>query len=471
MIPSDPLAVEIDRLWRLLGEVVEEQGGVALRRLVERTRRRATRARLGDARARGSFERELAGLDPVPAETVIRAFLIHFRLANLAEERHRVRVLEERGRRSDRSRVGPRDDTLAGVIGALRADGRFPVDTAEALARVRGLRLHPVLTAHPTEARRRTALQALRRIARILAARDDPRLDPVAARALDDRLREELTILWRMAEARKGVPSPLDEVRTALVFFDTTLYSLTPAVQRSVREAIGLTAADVPTILRWGSWIGADRDGHPGVTAEITEHAARIQADHVLRGHQAVATRLMETVAAAVPAEQLGRAVTARLIDDAETLPALDATLRRRFPQEPYRRRFGAIAERLRRTRHHLTGDPGPATARYETPDDLIGELAEIQDSLDCRGAGPRRRGEHPGLPLAGRDVRLPSRRARGPAARGGPSGRGGRRTRRRIDGGERGSWSGRHRGTARASPAAGEPSGADRRARGRGDT
>ena len=268
-----------------------------------------------------------------------------------------MRVLEERGRRSDRSRLGPRDDTLAGVIGALRADGRFPLDTAEALARVRGLRLHPVLTAHPTEARRRTALQALRRIARILAARDDPRLDPVAARGLDDRLREELTILWRMAEARKGVPSPLDEVRTALVFFDTTLYSLAPAVQRSVREAIGLPAADVPAILRWGSWIGADRDGHPGVTAEITEHAARIQADHVLRGHQAVATRLMETVAAAVPADQLGRAVTARLIDDAETLPGARRDAPPALPA-------GAVSTPVRRHRRATPAHAPPSDRR-----------------------------------------------------------------------------------------------------------
>jgi len=381
----DALGLEIGRLWRLLGDVVAEQAGPDLRRLVERTRRRAVGARAGREEARRHLERELDGLEDASAEVVIRAFLLHFHLANLAEERHRVRVLEQRGRRSTR---GAHDDTLNGVIRALRTDGRLPADGSETDAAVRDLRIHPVLTAHPTEARRRTALMALGRVARILEARDDPRLPAAAAAALDDRLREELSILWRTAESRAGAPSPLDEVRTALVFFDSTLYSVVPAFQRSLGAALGPAAAELPAVLRWGSWIGGDRDGHPGVTAEITEQTARIQADHVLRGHEAVATRLMQTVAVVVPGEREDRALALRLIDDAETFPALDVALRGRFPDEPYRRRFGAIAERLRRTRHHLTGEPGPSTGRYADPVELIAELVEIQRSLASVGLG-----------------------------------------------------------------------------------
>jgi len=390
MTRSDPLAAEIGRLWRLLADVVAEQAGLEVRRLLERTRRRAIRARGGDATARRAMERELDGLGDERAEVVIRAFLLHFRLANLAEERHRVRVLEARSRRS---RPGAADDTLAGVIRTLRTEGRFPSDPAAAAEAIRGLRIHPVLTAHPTEARRRTALQALGRVGRILDARDDPRLAPAAAGALDDKLREEVTILWRTAEVRPTTPMPLDEVRTALVFFDSTLYSLVPAIQRSIEAAIGKPPvasgpdeAPLPAVLRWGSWIGADRDGHPGVTAEITEQAARIQADHVLHGHEAVATRLMQTVAVTASRDALERALVARLIDDAETLPELDSTLRRRFPDEPYRRRFGAMAERLRRTRIHLTGATGPTAGRYERAEDVVAELAEIQRSLAADG-------------------------------------------------------------------------------------
>ncbi len=386
MTRSDPLVAEIDRLGRLVGDVLEEQAGPDLRRLVDRSRRRARRAGRGDAVARRRLRDELDGLAPDRAEGVIRAFLLHFRLVNLAEERHRVRVLQERGRRSG---DGARDDTLAGVIRELRAGGDFPADVPGAADVLRRLRLQPVLTAHPTEARRRTALQALGRVGRILDARDDPRLAPAAAGVLDDRLREELTILWRTAEVRSTVPNPLDEVRTALVFFDSTLYSLIPTIQRSIETALGKPPVasgpdeePLPAILRWGSWIGADRDGHAGVTAEVTEQTARIQADHVLRGHEAVATRLMQTVAVAVPAASLDRALVARLVDDAETLPELDATLRRRFPDEPFRRRFGAMAERLRRTRIHLTGATGPTAGRYQRAGEVLGEVAEIQRAL-----------------------------------------------------------------------------------------
>ena len=282
MIEPSALDIDIGRLSRLLGDVVEEQEGADLRRLVDRTRRHSVRARRGDAAARRSLQRELDGLDAARIEVVIRGLLLHFHLANLAEERHRIRVLEERARRRSRTDA---DDTLAGVVGRLRADGKIAADPRRAADAIRDLRIHPVLTAHPTEARRRTTLMALGRLARLLASRDDPRLAPGAAGAVDDRIREELTILWRTADIRAGTPAPLDEVRTALAFFDATLYSLVPTFERSVATALGADPRDVPAILRWGSWIGGHRDGHPGVTAETTEAAARIQADHVLRGH------------------------------------------------------------------------------------------------------------------------------------------------------------------------------------------
>jgi phosphoenolpyruvate carboxylase len=387
-----PLEAEIERLWRLLAQIVEEQEGSALRRLVERTRRRTVRGRAGDAAAAAALVRELGRLEPSEAEVVARTFLVHFRLANLAEERHRVRVLEQRGRRLGRAgRAGQAapDDTLAGVIRSLREAGRFPSDPAAAAEAVSGLRLHPVLTAHPTEARRRTALLALGRVARILATRDDPRLPAAAAGELDDRLREELAILWRTAEERHGPPTPLDEVRTSLASFDATLYTLVPALGRSLRTAIGLRPGSgirLPAVMRWGSWVGADRDGNPGVTAEVTRHAARIAADHVLRGHEAVASRLMQTIAVVVPEDRLDADLRRRLLDDDEALPDLAATLRRRFPDEPYRRRFGAIAERLRRTRHQLTDERGPTGGRYASAEALEAEIVELQRSLVALG-------------------------------------------------------------------------------------
>jgi phosphoenolpyruvate carboxylase len=138
----------------------------------------------------------------------------------------------------------------------------------------------------------------------------------------------------------------------------------------------------VRPFLRWGSWIGADRDGNPFVTADLTEQTMRIHADHVLRGHEAVASRLMQTMAATVAPDRVSRALASRLGRDAEELPETDRMLRRRFPDEPYRQRLGFIAERLRRTRAYLMSQPAAQSGRYRAAADLDAELAELQDAL-----------------------------------------------------------------------------------------
>jgi phosphoenolpyruvate carboxylase len=407
----DPLALEIRLLGSLLGQVIAEQAGRELLDLVERVRRTTIRLRRGDDPSlRSGLVAELAALDPDRAEVVVRAFSLYFRLVNLAEERELVRE----ARRSDRSRQrgtgrrasagtgGAPDDSLAEAVQYLAAAGLDDAAIAAALGR---LRISPVLTAHPTEARRRTVLIALRRIERLLGRLADREIVADEDRDTRRRLREEITLLWRTADLRASAVSPLDEVRTALAFFDETLFSVVPRVYREADAALdgravgrrvapdgpaeatdaGRTGTRPPRaepFLSWESWIGGDRDGNPAVTADITERTLRIHADHVLRGYEAVATRLAQTIAAATPADRLARALAGRLARDAELLPDLDRQLRRRYPDEPYRQRFGFVAERLRRTRAHLTGQPAPLTGRYAGPDELDAELAEIQDAL-----------------------------------------------------------------------------------------
>ncbi len=400
----DPLRREIKLLGAILGQVITEQEGIDVFRLVERTRRRAIAARAGDPEQRVELERELGALDVVRATLVARAFALYFQLANLAEERHRVRL---RAARLRRARGAPLADSLAGMTAGL--GGSLDEDGLRAV--VAGLRVHPVLTAHPTEARRRTLLLALRRVAGHIARLDDPRLTPDEDRDLRRRLREEITLLWRTAEHRSASPSPLDEVRAALAFFDATLFRLVPVLCRALEDGLavargGRSAAErgrgdpatpptAPAFLRWGSWIGGDRDGNPTVTAEVTAHALRIQADHVLRGYEAVATRLQQTIAAQVPPGRVGDGLRARLAADVADLPDLARQLVRRFPDEPYRQRLGFVAERLRRTRAVLTtpdGAPAPdrraarasraTTGAYPTAADFAVELAELADAL-----------------------------------------------------------------------------------------
>ena len=403
----DPLAMEVRLLGALLGQVIVEQAGTELFELVERVRKRMIALRRADdPLERERLADELAALDLDRAEAVIGAFALYFQLVNLAEERQRVRSLR---RRSRTARGGALDRSVADAVRRLRGLGRTDDELDAMFDR---LRVSPVLTAHPTEARRRTMLVGLRRCAALLERLDDPRLTPGEDRELRRRLREEITILWRTSDLRAVMPTPLDEVRTAMAFFDATLFTLVPRLYRACDAALdertargtaptappdapasdtgrsGTRPPRVPAFLAWGSWIGGDRDGNPSVTAEVTERTLRIQADHVVHGYEAVAIRLMQTVSPAVAEDRVPRAIASRLARDAETLPETDRQLRRRFPEEPFRRRFGFIAERLRRTRAWLTGEASALTGRYDSADELDLELAEIQDALTAEGLG-----------------------------------------------------------------------------------
>jgi phosphoenolpyruvate carboxylase len=376
---------EVRLLGALLGQVIVEQAGAEAYDIVESTRQRAITARRSGAEAR--VDLDVRALDGTTLEAVVRAFGLYFQLVNLAEGRERVRVRARRARATRGASEG------RAVREALRSATRRQ-DVESILGR---LSVALVLTAHPTEARRRTVLLGLRRISRLLEQADDPRLTPSTDRELRRRLREEITVLWQTAEIRSGAPGPLDEVRTAMVVFDETLYRLVPAVYRAVDNAARpATSRDrrdrdvqppvTRAFLHFGSWIGGDRDGHPDVTADITEAAIRIQADHVLRGHEAVATRLAQTLSAKVRGERVPGPIRRRLAVDAEAFPDLDRSVRERFPDEPFRQVFAFMAERLRRTRSYLTERRGPVMGAYADVEQLLGQIAEIQEGLAAVG-------------------------------------------------------------------------------------
>lgn len=430
---GDALSREVKLLGALLGQVIAEQGGPDLLDLVERTRLRSIALReTGDERAERALSDELDSIGVAQAEALTNAFTLYFQLINLAEERDAVRRL-----RVDQRAVGkPAEGSPDSAVDWLLERGWTSEGVAQLLGRVR---ISPVLTAHPTEARRRTMLTALRRCYRLVEQLDDPRLGPADDAEIRRLLREEISILWRSSAVRRLTPSPMDEVRTAMTFFDETLFRVVPRVYRLFDRALDRTEAAVgeaepsaeagpaargtatragdraghraaepsssrgradgdvfagdagrtgtrpprvAAFLRWGSWIGGDRDGNPAVTAELTRQVPRVHAAHLLHGYEAVATRLLSSIAVFVPRDNLRPALESRLARDAEDLPDTMRDLARRYPDEPYRRRLGAIAERLRRTRAFLTEESGPVAGRYLSPDQLIAELDEMQSCL-----------------------------------------------------------------------------------------
>ena len=228
-----PLRRDVRLLGDLLGEVIREAGGQSLLDDVERLRRAVIAARdkpSGDEAdlAGDQIAALVAGWPLARAELVAKAFTIYFHLTNLAEERHRVRTL--RGQADLSPGLGPRRESLAAAVARF---GTEPGQLYELLAR---LRVQPVLTAHPTEARRRAVAAALRRISRLIAELDAARL-PAELAEVRRRLREEIGLLWLTAPLRVKPIGPADEVRTVMAVFDDTLFSLAPAFYRALDQA------------------------------------------------------------------------------------------------------------------------------------------------------------------------------------------------------------------------------------------
>jgi phosphoenolpyruvate carboxylase len=381
---------DVRLLGGMLGEVLRESGGQDLLDDVERLRRAVIEARRNPgADPAGGGIAALVGSWPLDrAELVARAFTVYFHLTNLAEELQRVRALRDRD-----TGEAPVRESLAAVVREFgQEQGSGALD--ELLAR---LRVHPVLTAHPTEARRRAVATALRRISDLVTGLDDTRHGASEQAEIRRQLREEIDLLWRTSPLRAQAMTPIDEVRTVMAAFDETLFQVVPRVYRALDEARRVTERGqdievVPAFLRFGSWVGADRDGNPFVTAQVTRETAAIQADHVLRALENATTRIARslTVHADAAPPSAGFALA---LDAAEAAhPELLADLAARSPQEPYRVYLLYLARRLAATRLRH------ADLAYHSAADFRHDLFLVQQSLAASGARRQAYGQLQGL-------------------------------------------------------------------------
>ncbi|MEV0285352.1 MULTISPECIES: phosphoenolpyruvate carboxylase [unclassified Kribbella] len=377
-VPEE-LRADVRLLGEILGKVLVEYAGQPLLDDVEKLRELTI---AGDGAA---AEQLVASWPHERAEDVARAFTCYFHLTNLSEELHRARVLRER------DRVGN-----APVVSELaQAVEKISLESGEQQARalLNGLEFRPVLTAHPTEARRRAVLATIRRISSLLEERSDPRAGDSELAENQRRLVEQVDILWRTSQLRTSRPSPLDEVRSAMAVFEETLFDVVGNVYRRLDDALAGDAAGtklpvVAPFVRLGSWIGGDRDGNPNVTAAITREAMQIQADHVLRALERATDELGRALtldAATTPPS----APVRRILEDARAVnPDLIADIETRSPAEPHRQLLLLAARRLAATRAR------DADFGYPRAADFLHELKVLQDSLVTAGAPRQAYGE-----------------------------------------------------------------------------
>ncbi|HSE03549.1 MAG TPA: phosphoenolpyruvate carboxylase [Methylomirabilota bacterium] len=370
-------------LGETLGEVLRTQESGELFETEERIRALAKARRAGEMDAAVRLPLAVAELPVDAARATASAFAVYFDLVNLAEEVHRIRALRERERAQHPAPIG---ESIGEAVARLAAGG---IGAPRMAALLGALRIELVLTAHPTEAKRRTVLSKLQRVGEALRRLQDPDLLPRERTELLAGLRAEITALWLTDRARTSRPAVTDEVRTGLYFVDEVFWDLLPRIAADLEAAL---ARDYPGLVpppAWltvASWIGGDRDGNPSVVTEVTAETLRLHRGLAVERHrrsvQDLARRLSVSARRCPPPAPLTEWLEAR-----RPLPGHVAYLEQRYAGEPYRLALSLLAADLEAaSREDMTArllDETPHAARL-----TVAEVRKVVD-LVARGLPP----------------------------------------------------------------------------------
>lgn len=305
------------------------------------------------------------------------AFTAYFDLVNLAEEQHRVRVLREREREQY---PHPRSESIAHALAEFHARG---ISSERVAALLTQLEIELVFTAHPTEARRRTILSKLARMAMILFELDRHDLLPREREEWIALLRAEIHTLWLTERARTNRTQVTDEVRTGLFYFDASLWDVAPRLYDDLRDALNRYYPNVKMperFLSFGSWIGGDRDGNPFVTTPETAETLRLNRGLAVEKHRAALRRLERELSISDRRVAVSPALTESVERDLAEAAGRLALLRERYPHETYRLKLATLASELDET----TRDDVKARLLGENTSPLPGLniAAQLKDGL-----------------------------------------------------------------------------------------
>jgi phosphoenolpyruvate carboxylase len=389
-----PLRRDVRLLGSLLGNVLVEQEGEELLEAEERIRLFSRASRAGHEA--GSVRDAVDALDPELQEQVLRAFGLYFQLANIAEQHHRLRR-----RRQYVQDEGPARESLDDAFERLSGE---PIEE-----RLEHASLQLVLTAHPTEATRRTILLAHVRVADLLARLDVAAPGPEQTR-IEQELGEQITILWQTDEVRHERPRVVDEIRQGLWFFEHSLFDAGERLLAAYRERL----PDAPSPLAFGSWIGGDMDGNPAAGAETIRAALDRARTLALARYREEVRELAVALSMNRTLVDVSRELQESLERDERELPDYAAAIGRQNELEPYRRKLSFMWWRL-------------GNDRYDDPSELLDDLDVLTRSLEANRGGRiasgrvaelRRRVELFGFHVAKLDVRFHANELREPTER-----------------------------------------------------
>ncbi|MCA0171857.1 phosphoenolpyruvate carboxylase [Bacillus sp. RAR_GA_16] len=360
---------DINMLGSLLGDVLVQHGGKELLEMVESIREKTKSLRTeADLETSQQLKETIQTLQPPMRKQVIRAFALYFHLVNIAEQNHRIRrrrdyqMLEE-----EQSQPGSIPHAIS-LLKKNNVPGELIEDTLSSLS------LELILTAHPTEATRRSVLEIHKRIANSLQQLDNPLLTKREQKALRADLLNEITILWQTDELRHKKPSVMDEVNMGLFYFEETLFEVLPQIHQELEECLQEHYPDakweVPNILKFGSWIGGDRDGNPFVTPEVTWNTLIRQREVVISKYKESVKNLMRQLSQSTNRISICSELMESIEEDKRQLPNAKEW---GVPHEAYRVKLAYVLEKLT----EVNRENG-----YKNTEQFIADLKLISNSL-----------------------------------------------------------------------------------------
>ncbi len=372
---------QLQLLERLLDRTVRAQEGPEVFELVETIRRDSIKFhREEDLEARRTLEAVLRTLGTDTAIQIIRAFSYFSHLANIAEDQHHIR----RTRSHEIAGSPPRDGSLARALDRALEAGWSAGDLSRFFA---DAHVRPVLTAHPTEVRRKSTMRREIAVAGLLDERGRSDLTPDELKEIDDKLERAVLVLWQTSLLRETKLSVRDEVENGLSYFDYTFFREVPALHNRLEDRLAELDPELDppaTFLRVGSWIGGDRDGNPSVDAEVLSRTLRAQSAHALEHYLRELGKL-----------RLELSLSTVIVDVSDGLRDLADRSQDRSPHrelELYRRAISTISDRLAATRESLNGAGGTAEP-YPSAAAFRADLEVVHSSLVANGSAALTRG------------------------------------------------------------------------------
>ena len=387
---------QLELLERLLDETVRAQEGSEVFELVETIRRASIKFhREEDLEARRKLEAVLHTLGTDTAIQIIRAFSYFSHLANIAEDQHHIR----RTRSHEIAGSPPRDGSLARALDRALDAGYSAIDLSRFFA---GAHVRPVLTAHPTEVRRKSTMRREIAVAGLLDERGRGGLTPDELKEIDDKLERAVLVLWQTSLLRETKLSVRDEVENGLSYFGYTFFREVPGLHNRLEDRLAELDPELEppaSFLRIGSWIGGDRDGNPSVDANVLSETLRMQSAYALEYYLRELDKL-----------QMELSLSTVIVDVSDALRDIANRSLDRSPHrelEPYRRAISAISARLTATHEFLNGegnwaaaDPYPSAAAFRTDLEVVhaslatngsealtrGRLRRLRRAVDCFG-------------------------------------------------------------------------------------